>query len=186
VTSRLEVPAFAGTLAPVIEAERLRLRPFRATDLDAQWASMTDPEVVRFLGGAPQSREETWRKILGSPGLWALLGYGYWVAERLEDGDYLGQIGFADFKREMSPSIEGIPEMGWIMARQAQGRGYATEAVLAALAWADEALGGSEIVAIISHDNAASIRIAEKGGFTGREEALYKGEPILLFRRPAR
>jgi RimJ/RimL family protein N-acetyltransferase len=191
VPSRPEVPACAGMtsfapVAPVLETARLRLRPFRAGDLDAQWASMTDPEVVRFLGAVPQSREETWRKILGSPGLWALLGYGYWVAERREDGAYLGQIGFADFKREMTPSIENIPEMGWIMARQAQGQGYATEAVLAALAWADEALGGGEIVAIISHDNAASIRIAEKGGFASREEALYKDEPILLFRRPAR
>ncbi|HYW17039.1 MAG TPA: GNAT family N-acetyltransferase [Allosphingosinicella sp.] len=186
-----EVPACAGTTsfcatAPVLETERLRLRPFRAGDLDSQWASMTDPEVVRFLGGVAQSREETWRKILGSPGLWALLGYGYWVAERRGDGAYLGQIGFADFKRDMSPGIEGIPEMGWIMAREAQGRGYATEAVLAALDWADAALGGGEIVAIISHENGASIRIAEKAGFSHREEAAYKGEPILLFRRPGR
>jgi RimJ/RimL family protein N-acetyltransferase len=176
---------FSAT-APVIETPRLRLRGFRASDLDPQWASMSDPNVVRFLGGLPQSREETWRKILGSPGLWALLGYGYWVVESREDGAYLGQIGFADFKRDMTPGIEGLPEMGWIMAPQAQGRGYATEAVLAALQWADEALGGGETVAIISHDNAASIRIAEKAGFSHREEAVYKGEPILLFRRPAR
>jgi RimJ/RimL family protein N-acetyltransferase len=191
VTIRPEVPASAGTTrftatAPILETPRLRLRGFRATDLDAQQAAMTDPEVYRFLGGAPAAREETWRKILGSPGLWNLLGYGYWAAERREDGAYLGQIGFADFKRDMSPSIEGIPEMGWIIASDAQGRGYATEAVLAALAWADQALGGGEIVAIISHSNAASIRIAEKGGFSTREEAVYKGEPILLFRRPAR
>jgi RimJ/RimL family protein N-acetyltransferase len=75
--------------------------------------------------------------------------------------------------------------MGWIIAPQAHGQGYATEAVLAALAWADEALGKREIVAIISHGNAASIRVAEKGGFRIREEAAYKEEPILLFRRPA-
>jgi len=190
VTFRPEAPASSGVtpfspIAPVLETPRLRLRGSRAGDLDAQWATMTDPEVVRHLGG-PASREETWRKILGSPGLWALLGYGYWVVEGREDGAYLGQIGFADFKRDMSPSIENIPEMGWIMARQAQGQGYATEAALAALAWADEALGGGEIVAIISHENAPSIRIAEKAGFTAREEAVYKGEPILLFRRPAR
>ena len=191
MTSRPEIPASAGMTgfaraAPILETPRLRLRGYRASDLDPQWASMSDAGVVRFLGGLPQSREETWRKILGSPGLWALLGYGYWVAERLEDGAYLGQIGFADFKREMSPSIEGIPEMGWIMTPQAQGQGYATEAVLAALAWADETLGGGEIVAIISRDNAPSIRVAEKAGFGVREEATYKGEPILLFRRPAR
>ena len=172
--------------APTLETERLRLRGFRASDLDAQRATLVDPEVIRFLGAVPASREETWRKMLAAPGLWAWLGYGYWVVEGREDGAYLGQIGFADFKREMSPSIENIPEMGWIMARQGQGRGYATGAALAALAWADEALGGGEIVAIISHENGASIRIAEKTGFSAREEAVYKDEPILLFRRPGR
>lgn len=170
--------------APVIETPRLRLRGFRASDLDAQAAAMSDPAVVRHLGGSPMSREDTWRKILASPGLWALLGYGYWVAERREDGAYLGQIGFADFKRDMNPNIEGLPEMGWIMAPQAQGQGYATEGVLGVLGWADTIWGRREIVAIISHENARSIRVAENGGFGVREEAIYKGEPILLFRRP--
>jgi RimJ/RimL family protein N-acetyltransferase len=173
-------------VAPTIETPRLRLRGFLASDLDAQLAAMTDPEVYRHLGGSPATREETWRKILASPGLWVLLGYGYWAAERREDGAYVGQIGFADFKRDMTPSIEGVPEMGWILGREMQGQGYATEAVLAALAWADAALAGQEFAAIIDHANAPSIRIAEKGGFTGREEAIYKGQPILLFRRPPR
>lgn len=169
--------------APTIETARLRLRSFRASDLDAQAAAMADAEVVRHLGGTPFSREETWRKLLAGPGLWAVLGYGYWVAERKEDGAYLGQIGFADFKRDMVPNIEGLPEMGWIFAPAAQGQGYASEAVTGALAWADETLEAREIVAIIGHGNAPSIRVAEKGGFSIREEALYKDEPILLFRR---
>lgn len=171
---------------PILETPRLRLRPYRESDLDAQAAAMADPGVVRHLGGTPFSREDTWRRMLAGPGLWQMLGYGYWIAERREDGAYLGQVGFADFKRDMSPSIEGLPEMGWIFAPQGQGRGYATEAVLGALAWADEAMKGREIVAIIGHANIASIRVAEKGGFEVREEAVYKSEPILLFRRPAR
>ncbi len=144
---------------------------------------MADEVVVRHLGGRPFSREETWRKILASPGLWELLGYGYWAVERLEDGAYLGQIGFADFKRDMAPSIEDLPEMGWIFAPGAQGKGYAPEAAEAALAWADSNLHAPEIVAIIDHGNAASIRVAEMAGFARREEAIYRGEPILLFRR---
>jgi RimJ/RimL family protein N-acetyltransferase len=170
-------------VAPTIETARLRLRGFRASDLDAQAAAMADEDVVRHLGGRPFSREETWRKILASPGLWDLLGYGYWVVERLEDGVYLGQIGFADFKRDMTPSIENIPEMGWILASLAQGKGYASEAAAAALAWADAHLDTPEIVAIIDSGNAPSIRVAEKAGFDRREEALYRGEPILIFRR---
>ena len=174
-----------ATDAPVLETPRLRLRGFRESDLEAQAATLADPEVVRHLGGAPFSREDSWRRMLAAPGMWALLGYGYWLAERREDGAYLGQVGFADVKRDMTPNIEGLPEMGWIFSPQAQGQGYATEAGLAALAWADEALKPSEIVAIISHGNAPSIRVAEKLGFDRREEAVYKSEPILLFRRPA-
>ncbi|MBV8688426.1 MAG: GNAT family N-acetyltransferase [Alphaproteobacteria bacterium] len=169
--------------APTLETERLRLRAYSAGDLDAQAAAMADPGVVTHLGGKPFSREETWRKMLAAPGLWALLGYGYWLVERKADGLYLGQIGFADFKRDMRPSIEGLPEMGWIFAPHAHGQGYAAEAGRRALAWADEALAGREIPAIISHANAPSIRVAERIGFASREEALYKGEPILLFRR---
>ena len=171
-------------MVPTIETARLRLRTFESRDLDAQAATLGDPEVVRHLGGKPFSREETWRKMLASPGLWAMLGYGYWVVERIGDGAYLGQIGFADFKRDMIPSIEDMPEMGWIFAPRAQGQGYAHEAAMAALGWAATALAGREIVAIIDHRNLRSIRLAEKIGFSGREEAVYKGEPILLFRRP--
>ena len=171
-------------MVPIVETERLRLRSFRESDLEAQAKVMGDPEVVRHLGGTPFAREDSWRRILMACGLWPILGFGYWAVERKEDGAYLGQAGFADFKRDMQPSIEGTPEMGWIFAPHAQGQGYASEAVSAGLRWADQALAGREITAIISHANAPSIRVAERTGFSVREEALYKGEPILLFRRP--
>jgi RimJ/RimL family protein N-acetyltransferase len=145
---------------------------------------LSDAEAVRFVGGQVATREESWRKLLAGPGMWLLLGYGYWSVEEKESGAYLGQIGFADFKRDMSPSVEGRPEMGWMLAPQAQGRGLATEAVLGALGWADAGgLAEREIVAIIDAANLASIRVAEKAGFTIREDATYKDAPILLFRR---
>jgi RimJ/RimL family protein N-acetyltransferase len=170
--------------APTLETERLRLRAFRASDLDAQAAAMGDPDVVRHLGGHTFSREETWRKMLAAPGLWALLGFGYWAVERKSDGAYCGQMGFADFKRDMEPSIEGTPEMGWIFAPQMQGHGYASEACGAALAWVDAEMPGREVTAIIAHGNAPSIRVAEKNGFSIRQDASYRGDPILLLRRP--
>jgi RimJ/RimL family protein N-acetyltransferase len=144
---------------------------------------MADAEVMRHLGGQPLAREEAWRKLLNGAGLWSLFGYGYWAVERRSDGEMLGQVGFADFKRDMTPVIEGIPEAGWLLGRAAFGQGYATEAVRAALDWADAALCANEIVAIINAGNSASIRVAEKCGFGPPEPARYKGEPILLFRR---
>ena len=169
--------------APILETSRLRLRPFEPRDLDAHAASLADPEIVRHLGGHPFGREDSWRRMLCGPGLWVMLGYGYWSVERREDGAWLGQVGFADFKRDMTPAIEGLPEMGWIFAREAQGRGYAIEAVAAALDWADRTLRAPEITAIISPENAPSIRVAEKAGFGDRSEARYRDETILLFRR---
>jgi RimJ/RimL family protein N-acetyltransferase len=171
-------------VVPPIETARLRLRAFRESDLESHAAVMADPEVVRHLGGTPFSREDSWRRICTACGLWPLLGYGYWAVERKEDGAYVGQAGFSDFKRDLQPSIEGMPEMGWIFAPFAQGQGYASEAVAAGLAWADEALKGREIAAIIDPANAPSIRVAEKTGFSAPENATYHGAPILLFRRP--
>ena len=169
--------------APVLHTARLTLRPFRAADADAQAAMMGDAEVMRHLGGHPLSREDAWRKLLGGHACWSLFGFGYWAVERREDGVMIGQVGFADFQRDMAPSIGGLPEMGWLFAREAAGQGYASEAAQAGLAWIDEALAPPETVAIIDADNIASIRVAEKCGFAVREPALYRGESIQLFRR---
>ena len=169
--------------APVVETARLILRPYRAGDADAVAAMMADEEVMRHLGGHGIGREEAWRKLLCCHACWSLLGFGYWAVERRSDGAMIGQAGFADFQREMIPSLRGLPEMGWLLAREAFGQGYATEAAAAGLAWLDAALSPPETVAIIDHGNAASIRVAEKCGFAAGEPALYRGESILLFRR---
>jgi RimJ/RimL family protein N-acetyltransferase len=162
------------------------LREQRSDDLARHAAMLSDPQVFRFVGGHPQAREEAWRRLLGAAGLWAILGYGYWSLERKADGAYLGQIGFGDFMRDLEPSIEGLPEMGWLLPSEAHGQGYASEAVAAGLRWADRELGGLAFTAIIHPDNAASIRVAEKAGFGEPVETSYKGDPTLIFYRQPR
>src|SRR6218665_267648 len=169
--------------APRLETSRLVLRPFEEGGDDGPEAMMGDALVMHHLGGQPLAREDAWRKLLNGHALWSLLGYGYWAVERRSDGVMIGQVGFADFKRALTPSIEHIPEMGWLFAREAFGQGYASEAVAAGLAWADSVLRAPETVAIIDASNAASIRVAEKCGFNENEPATYRGEPIILFRR---
>ena len=172
-------------MVPLLDTARLRLRAFRADDFDRWSAVLADPAVYRWLGGTASGLEETWRRVLASTGSWIVLGYGSWAVEATEDGRLVGQVGFADFRREMTPSIAGIPEMGWIMAPDAHGKGYASEAVRAGLAWIDVEHRPAEVTAIIDPGNAPSIRVAEKAGFSMREEAVYRGAPILLFRRRA-
>jgi RimJ/RimL family protein N-acetyltransferase len=174
----------AARAAPTLETARLRLRAHRAEDLAPIARMLADSAVMRHLEG-PKRREDAWRRMLCGPGMWALLGYGYWVVERREDGAVIGQMGLADFKRGMEPSIEGLPELGYIFAAEVHGQGYANEAAAAVLAWADAHLPDEELVAIISPDNAPSIRVAERAGFAEREPATYMDEPILLFRRRA-
>jgi RimJ/RimL family protein N-acetyltransferase len=169
----------------VIETARLRLRGLLASDLDAQSAMKCDERVMRYAGRHVLSREDSWRRLLSGPAMWLLLGYGAWVVERKADGAFLGQVLFADFKREMTPSIEGQPEMAWMLAFHAHGQGYASEGVAAALEWADKELAGQEIVAIIDPENAPSIRVAEKAGFALSEEGIYKADTVLLYRRLA-
>ena len=66
-------------------------------------------------------------------GHWALLGYGYWAVRDKLSGEYLGSIGFSNFLRDITPALDA-PEMGWTLVSSAHGKGYATEALRAALA----------------------------------------------------
>ncbi len=168
---------------PVIETARLRLRAHRADDLAACAAMWAEPAVTRYIGGKPATRQETWTKLLRYAGLWSLLGYGYWALEDRATGGFIGELGFADFMRDMEPSLDGRPEIGWALASHAHGNGYASEAVAAAVAWGDGAFGTVRTVCLIGPENVASIRVAEKCGYREFARAEYKGEATILFER---
>jgi len=146
---------------------------------------MQDPEVMRHLGATALGREEATRRMTLFAGFWALQGRGMWCVALRSGGPIIGHVGLFDLRREMQPSIEGMPEMGWIFDRSVHGQGIAYEASKAALAWHDEAFGKVEIPAIIAPANEGSMRLAERLGFHRDADATYKDEPIALFRRPA-
>jgi RimJ/RimL family protein N-acetyltransferase len=169
--------------APILETERLRLRPHRPADLADCARMWVDPIVVRYTIGAPSPEQRTWLRILGYAGHWALLGFGYWAVEERSSGRWVGELGFADFKRGLSPSLDGKPELGWALSPEVHGRGYATEALLAAVRWSDAVWPGRETVCIIHPDNRASLRVAEKIGFRESGKTSKNGEPELMFSR---
>jgi RimJ/RimL family protein N-acetyltransferase len=176
----LSIQPFA---VPLIETERLILRGHRPDDFVDSLALWTDPEVTRFIGGKPSTREEVWSRLLRYAGHWALLGFGYWAVTEKETGRFLGEVGFADFKREMEPSLDGMPEIGWVIAPHGQGKGYATEAVQAAIAWGDAYFNSRRTACIIAPENQPSIRVAEKCGYREFCRTTYKDKPTIMFVR---
>jgi RimJ/RimL family protein N-acetyltransferase len=169
--------------APTVETQRLVLRGYRIEDFPHVAAAWADPEVVRHISGRPFAEEESWARFLRNIALWPMLGYGYWAATEKNTGRYVGDVGFADFHRGIEPSVKGVPEIGWVLARWSHGVGYATEAAQASIRWLESALGPQRTVCIINDENRASVRVAQKCGYREFARTQYKGFPVVLFER---
>ena len=179
---------------PTIETARLTLGGHTPADLRDAATMWADPEVTRHIGGRAFTEEEVWARLLRYAGMWSLLGFGYWVVRERDTGRFVGEVGLADYRREITPPLDGVPEVGWALATWSHGRGFATEAVSAALAWSDahfaarrvagpSAVPSSRTVCIIAAENAASIRVAAKCGYQPAAPASYRGQPITIYER---
>jgi RimJ/RimL family protein N-acetyltransferase len=172
-------------MSPVLQTSRLILRPYAIEDFPAFAAMRADPRVMTFMGkGDLYAEDESWQRFLKTFGHWRLMGYGSWAVEEKASGHQIGGVGFADVKRPPEHAASGAPEMGWLFAGDVHGKGYATEAVRAALQWGREHFGaGARVVCVISTDNIASIRVAEKCGFKQFATATRYGLGRLVFER---
>ncbi len=157
--------------------ERLRLRAFTAADLDPYAAICADAEVMRHIGaGGPVGREAAWRHLAIFIGSWVLQGNGMWAVERRSDGAFIGRVGYLD-----APDWPGC-ELGWVLARDAWGQGYAYEAARAALDFGRRELGLGALISLIRPDNARSIRLAERLGATNGGPIEFMGATSLVYR----
>ena len=170
--------------SPILRTARLVMDMHRPQDLDDCAAMDADAAIMRHITGRPSTRTESWARILRFSGSWSLLGFGYWAVREGSSGRFVGNVGFGDPRRDIVPPLDGIPEIGWVLASWAQGNGYATEAAAAAIRWADAVLPHPETVCLIDPDNTASLRVAAKVGYaeTGRGR-LEAAETIILRRQ---
>ena len=141
-----------------LETERLALRMFRESDTDAYFEMVSDPEVMRFLGGKTMSRQEAWRNMAMVIGHWHLRGYGFWAVEEKGSGEMVGRVGC--WNPEGWPGLE----VGWALRRRFWGRGYATEAARASVRYAFDVLGQARVISLIAPENVNSVRVAERLG----------------------
>lgn len=153
----MSTPYLMQISGPLIETKRLILRPPIAEDFDPWAKSMADEEVMRFIGGV-KSRPLAWRAIATMCGGWVLRGFGMFSVLEKEGRSWIGNTG------PWMP--EGWPgtEIGWVYARSAWGKGYATEAASAAIDWAFDELGWSNIIHCIRPDNVNSSAVARRLG----------------------
>ena len=140
---------------------------------------MADPEVTRFLGdGRPLDRADAWRQLALLIGHWDLRGFGLWAVEERASGRFIGRIGCHE--------PEGWPgfELGYVLAREACGRGLAREGSAAALEFARRELGRDAIISLIRPVNRASIAVAEHFGARRTGSVEFYGATTEVYRYP--
>jgi RimJ/RimL family protein N-acetyltransferase len=143
----------------VIETERLLLRAWRSSDAAPFAALNADPEVTHYLRG-PMSRDDSDELLARIRGHWQEHGFGLYAVEVKDGGAFVGFVGLAipSFLPEVLPAVE----VGWRLAREHRGKGYATEGARASVAHGFGELGLAQIISIIDPGNAASVRVAER------------------------
>ena len=159
---------------------RLTLSPKSLADFEDSAAMWADPAVTRFIGGHPNTREDSWGRMLRQAGLWPLFGYGFWAVRETASGRFVGELGFMNVLRDLDPPFGDTPEAGWALSPWAHGKGYATEALGAVHGWADTHIAG-RTVCMIDPDNAASHKVAAWLGYREYARSTYKGAATILY-----
>jgi RimJ/RimL family protein N-acetyltransferase len=161
---------------PQLETDRLLLRSFRDTDIDAYAAMCADPEVMRYVGDrGPLSRDDAWRQMAMLVGHWHLRGFGMWAVEERSTETFVGRVGLH--------FPEGWPdrEIAWAFARPYWGKGYALEAARAVLTQAFELFQWPRAVSLIDPANRRSIHLAERLGERFDKEVEVRGNRVWLY-----
>ncbi len=169
---------------PTINTARVTLRAMRPEDFERFAEIWSDAQVVQFVGGKPKSRDDAWRSFLINAGHWQMTGYGQWAIEDHGTKRMLGQVGFFNGARGLGEDFDAHPEAGWLLAREAQGRGLGPEAATAAHDWFDRVVTGP-LVCMIDCAHRKSQRIAHDLGYKALRRAEMVGGAVDLFIRKA-
>ncbi len=144
-----------------VATARLVLREWDEADAAPFHAMCSDPQVMEYLGPL-MSRTEIDEAIARMQGIQRVHGHCFWAVERLADGAFLGFCGLKPGVAETP--LENQIEIGWRLARQAWGHGYAREAAEASLGWGWRELAAEAIMAMTVIGNVRSWGLMERLG----------------------
>ena len=181
-----------GWKSTALTTQRLRLRLPAGGDASAAAELVTDPEVMRFLGGevVPEDRVgavvERWIRR------WEENGIGFFIVEDRQDGSFLGRVGLSiwDVRSWTHATLAGAgryaqPELGWALVRSHWGRGYATEAAAAVRGWALEQRDIRRLISLVAPDNLASAAVARRlGAVPTQEVTLFDSGAAVVWEHP--
>jgi RimJ/RimL family protein N-acetyltransferase len=161
---------------------RLTLVPHRPEHFEA-YAQFWGRDPGHFLRSlAPMHPADAWTRLLRHFGHWTAFGYGPFLGFD-KSGVLVVEAGFADFRRGVGESFDGVPEAMWKVDLAEQGKGYATEAMAAITQWFDTTQRDKRTVCMIDPANAPSIGVASRLGFREFDRTTYRDAPIVLFER---
>ncbi|QBF29934.1 GNAT family N-acetyltransferase [Thalassococcus sp. S3] len=166
------------TVIPNLITDRLTLRAPSIDDFDS-FAAFYASDRSKFVGG-PATTEQAWRMLATEIGHWTLRGYGRWAVEETATGRFAGIIG------PWNPHGWPEPEIGWDLMNGFEGRGYATEAALAARHYVYNTLNWPTAISLVAHGNDASAAVALRLGAI--EDGIFTHErwgEMRIFRHPA-
>lgn len=160
---------------PVIETARLILRPWRASDIADNTKMLSNPETARFI--TPDHQPVTpelkgWRNAAVISGHWALHGFGMFAVEEKSSGCYIGRVG-----PYYPPGWPGF-EVGWGIARECRGKGYAVEAARAAIDFVFANFTVDRIIHCIDPVNVASQAVARRLGAVNEGRGILEGDVV--------
>jgi len=169
----------------MLTTERLELTRPVATDL-AGVAALVAPETMRrFLGDRPPEMAGEFARFARNAGSWALYGYGTFMVRERGNAQIIGTCGVFHTWRGFGQGFDDAPEIGWIIGQDVWGRGYANEAMRAALDWFDEVHGARRIVCMIEQENDASFALAARLGFVAFGQQDFGDRVLTLLQRGA-
>lgn len=153
---------FHGLPLEILETERLRVREMTLEDIDRLYEIYAEPSITEYMEGLyPDKKDELEFSKSYIDNMYGFYGYGLWMVIEKSSSRIIGRAGLSN--REVDGEV--YLELGYVVAKESQGRGYATEVCKAILAYAKNELDATQVIALMKPENEASIRTAKKLGF---------------------